>query len=498
MLFNSYTFICAFLPVTLVGFYAAALKGDAYIRCWLAGASLYFYGFWNASYLPLLIGSIAFNYVAAQAIQAIKGVRPAWCTPTLICAVACNLGLLGFFKYAVFFQNVVAQLVGLPGTLTAVSVPLGISFFTFTQIAYLVDVTHMDKAERDPVRYALFVNFFPHLIAGPILYHRDTIPQFSFNSVWPSAVPNVAVGATMFSFGLFKKVVLADNAQPFVSFAFAEHSIPDLYAAWTGVLAYTMQIYFDFSGYSDMAIGLARMFGVVFPANFNSPYQAISIIDFWRRWHMTLSKFLRNYLYIPLGGNRSGLGQYSNIIITMFLGGLWHGAGWTFIVWGMLHGFYLIINHAWRRAWSAKPAATQWWGRELKRCATFLAVVVAWVFFRSERMDDAITILTAMVGMHGVGSIGTLCGQEAPGGCALGVPVAWYCVAGLLAIAMFAPNTQQMLSHWKPVLGDVGEMRGPIRPIVMPTIGWAIIVGVALAFALAGLNERSQFLYYQF
>ena len=498
MLFNSYTFIFIFLPATLLGFYIAALKSDVYVRCWLAGASLYFYGFWDVSYLPILIGSIAFNYAAAQVIECMKRIKPIWCTAVLICVVACNLSLLGYFKYAIFFKNVLAQVLGLPSSAATVPIPLGISFFTFTQIAYLVDVMNADKAEIDPTRYALFVNFFPHLIAGPVLYHRDTIPQFSFNSIWSSAAQNVAVGVTMFSFGLFKKVVFADNVQPFVSLAFGEHKVPGLYAAWTGVLAYAMQIYFDFSGYSDMAIGLARMFGVIFPANFNSPYQAINIVDFWRRWHMTLSRFLRDYLYIPLGGNRSGLGQSWNILITMILGGLWHGAGWTFITWGMLHGFYLIINHAGRRAWGSGRVPTQWWSMGLTRCATFLAVVVAWVFFRSETMDSAITILTAMVGLQGIDLSGSLCAQPTLGGCAAGIPIAWYWIAGLLAIAMVAPNTQQILAPWKPILGKVEEIGGPIRITFKPNVAWAITVAIALAIALAGLNEHSQFLYYQF
>src|SRR5262249_5692382 len=285
MLFNSYVFIFAFLPLTLAVFYAAGGLGSAYMRCWLVITSLYFYGFWNLSLLPLLIGSIAFNYFAGCIIENIKLMRPSWRTPTLIITVACNLALLAYYKYAAFVQNVIEQLIGLPGSPRAEPIPLGISFFTFTQIAYLVDITRQDHSERDPVRYALFVNFFPHLIAGPILRFRETVPQFAFASVWSYGLQNIVIGATIFCFGLFKKVVLADGVQSFVAVAFSDHRVPNLLDAWTGVLAYTMQIYFDFSGYTDMAIGLARMFGVIFPINFNSPYQAVSIIDFWRRWH---------------------------------------------------------------------------------------------------------------------------------------------------------------------------------------------------------------------
>jgi alginate O-acetyltransferase complex protein AlgI len=502
MLFNSYVFIFGFLPLTLAVFYVAAAVRAEYARWWLAAASLYFYGYWNISFLPLLIASIAFNYSAGRIIASLRLARPTWCTPALIAAVSLNLCLLGFFKYATFAQNTFWQLTGAPGPLVvATPIPLGISFFTFTQIAYLADVTYVDRAERNPISYALFVNFFPHLIAGPILHHRATIPQFSFAGAGRLATQNLVIGIAIFSFGLFKKVVLADGVEPYVALAFkTDQTIPQLLDAWTGTLAYTVQIYFDFSGYCDMAIGLARMFGVVFPLNFNSPYQATSIIDFWRRWHMTLSRFLRDYVYIPLGGNRSGAGQYANILITMFLGGLWHGAGWTFIIWGSLHGFYLVANHEWRRLRgqrSSHPVCG--WRAGVSRGVTFLAVVVAWVFFRADGLGQAGTILSAMIGGYGAGSAGELvCTSTSQTSCLFGIPAAWYWIAALLSIAFFAPNTQQVMWLWKPTLDDIPIIQAPSRLWFVPTLRWALATGVLFAVAIARLNEHSQFLYYQF
>jgi D-alanyl-lipoteichoic acid acyltransferase DltB (MBOAT superfamily) len=451
------------------------------------------------TYLPLLFASIAFNYLAGGAIERIKSTWPSWRTPALLLAVACNLLLLGYFKYSSFFQNTIEYLFWSPqhDNVPIFIIPLGISFFTFTQIAYLADVTYLTRAQRSPITYALFVNFFPHLIAGPILHHRDTIPQFAFKSVRQAFMQNVGIGVTIFSFGLFKKVVLADGIAPFVTLAFSAPSAPGLLDAWTGVLAYTLQIYFDFSGYSDMAIGLARMFGVIFPLNFNSPYQATSIIDFWRRWHMTLSSFLRDYLYIPLGGNRSGMGQLANIMMTMFIGGLWHGAGWTFIIWGLLHGVYLTLNHLCRRL--RKPRADSPARLAVNRSLTFLAVVVAWVFFRASGIKEAGMILSGMVGINGAASAGDLaCTATSQISCFFGLPTAWYWIAALLAIAFFAPNTQQVMWRWKPALDDVRASQLHTDLAFKPTLRWAVVLGVLFAVAVARLNEHSQFLYYQF
>ena len=499
MLFNSDAFIFVYLPIVLAGFYAVVrMRAGVLAQVWLVAASLYFYAYWNVSFLPLLLASIAFNYLAGRVIARLRVTHQSLRTPALIGAVSCNLILLGYFKYAAFLQNTVAHLLSLPSLAENVPIPLGISFFTFTQIAYLVDVAYVDDAERSPISYALFVNFFPHLIAGPILHHRATIPQFVFSFQLKRAVENIAVGVTIFSFGLFKKVVLADGVAPYVLLAFSDKTHPQMCDAWTGVLAYTLQIYFDFSGYSDMAIGLARMFGVIFPLNFDSPYKATSIIDFWRRWHMTLSRFLRDYLYFPLGGNRSGGGQTVNIMITMLLGGLWHGAGLTFVIWGGLHGLYLLINHQWRQRRRQRSASV--YHAALSGGLTFLSVVVAWVFFRASGIDQASTIISAMLGLRGLGSNGELiCTAAGQDTCVLGVPTACYWIAALLAIAFFAPNSQQVMWHWKPALDDMRSVPKPSKLLSFaPTIPWAIVVGLLFAIAVVRLNEHSQFLYYQF
>ncbi len=269
----------------------------------------------------------------------------------LFVAVAANLAALAYFKYADFFLRTAVNLTGADIPLLGVVLPLGISFFTFTQIAYLVDVHAGKVIERNPIHYGLFVTYFPHLIAGPVLHHAEMMPQFRLAEIYRPYLRNFAIGLTFLCLGLAKKVLVADSVAPLANAVFGLGPEVELAAsaAWLGVIAYTLQIYFDFSGYSDMAVGLSLLFGVRLPYNFNSPYQAWNITEFWRRWHMTLSRFLRDYLYVPLGGNRLGrTRRYVNLMVTMLLGGLWHGASWTFVVWGGLHGAYLVVNHAWQ------------------------------------------------------------------------------------------------------------------------------------------------------
>jgi D-alanyl-lipoteichoic acid acyltransferase DltB (MBOAT superfamily) len=500
MLFNSYEFIFAFLPVVFLAFLLVKSIGPGYGRLWLVLASFYFYAYWDVTFLPILIGSIGFNYVMGRLIELAKPVNPALKVSVLVVAIAGNIGLLCYFKYVAFFAETLGYLLNLHIASTAPTLPLGISFFTFTQLTYLVDVAYRQAVERDLVRYSLFANFFPHLIAGPILHHAEVIPQFDFRSSPKTMRENLAVGLAIFCFGLFKKVALADGVQPFVAYAF-ERPAPSLLEAWTGVLAYGLQIYFDFSGYSDMAIGLARMFGIRFPLNFDSPYQAASIIEFWRRWHMTLSRFLRDYLYVPLGGNRGGLGQLPNIFITMFLGGLWHGAGWTFIAWGMLHAAFLAVNHTWRRlrthmfgnatSASALERAGGW-------ALTFIGVMVAWVFFRSTSLPEAAGVLHGMAGLNGGGSVSTLGCGEAGSSCVAGIPIAWGWIGGLLALALLAPNVQQVMCRWDPTLDRV-RSRPRFRLLVFePSLRWAIFLGILMGLSIACLTPNSQFLYYQF
>lgn len=408
MLFNSYAFIFLYLPVVLVGFFQLARISHRYAAGWLALSSLFFYGYWNPAYIGLLLGSIICNYTFGTWIakSAGSGGRN-W--HLLIVAIGANLGLLGYYKYANFFLSSVNTLSGSQWSMGNIILPLGISFFTFTQIAFLVDTYQGKVKEYNFIHYVLFVTFFPHLIAGPVLHHKEMMPQFAYSATYRIDWNKVATGLMLFTLGLCKKTLLADALAPYVSAVFngVQHGttvgiLPTAYEAWAGALAYTLQIYFDFSGYTDMALGIALMFGIHLPVNFNSPYKSSSIIEFWRRWHMTLSRFLRDYLYIPLGGNRHGEPRrYLNLMVTMLLGGLWHGAGWTFVLWGGLHGVYLTINHLWRdfvveRLPVRLPSfLAAFFGIVL----TFIGVVTAWVLFRSADMAQATTMLKAMYGI---------------------------------------------------------------------------------------------------
>lgn len=337
MLFNSFTFICAYLPVCLVLFYQLAKRDHKAAAGFLAMASLLFYGWWNSRYVLLLVSSICGNFLLSEAIVRNRE-RPAAARFILAIAIAGDLALLGYYKYANFFVANVDSITGVTWSFPAIVLPLGISFFTFTQIAFLVDCYRNVARERNFLHFLLFISYFPHLIAGPILHHAEMMPQFGQAKTYRLSAERLAVGTTMFILGLAKKVICADGissvAQKVFAAAGAGHAV-DSWHAWSGALAYTMQIYFDFSGYCDMALGISIMFGIHLPLNFNSPYKAASIIDFWRRWHMTLSRFLRDYLYIPLGGNRcTPPRRYFNLLVTMLLGGLWHGAAWTYVAWG--------------------------------------------------------------------------------------------------------------------------------------------------------------------
>jgi len=407
MLFNSYNFIFLFLPIVLLGFFLLARIGHTFAAAWLVAASLFFYGYWNPAYIGLLLGSIVCNYAFGMWI-AKAGVRhdESGRKSLLIVAVAANLLLLGYYKYANFFVDNINTAANAHLSLGAIILPLGISFFTFTQIAFLVDTYQGKVKEYNFIHYTLFVTYFPHLIAGPILHHKEMMPQFAHASNYRINWEHVASGLMLFTLGLCKKVLGADALAPYANGVFdgVQHGmLPTVYEAWAGALSYTMQLYFDFSGYTDMALGIALMFNIRLPINFNSPYKATSIIEFWRRWHMTLSRFLRDYLYIPLGGNRKGkTRRYLNLLATMLLGGLWHGAGWTFVVWGVLHGAYLAINNLWRELFpeSRSRWIPSWLSALLGFALTFVAVVAAWVVFRSNDMAQAKTILEAMFGIN--------------------------------------------------------------------------------------------------
>ncbi len=527
MLFNSFEFVFLFLPITLGVFFVLGRNGK-YVRqqipvLWLVCASLFFYGWWKPLNLPLIIISILVNYslgyLLSNSIQektTKKGI--------LILGIIFNLGLIGYFKYANFFVDNLNYITGTEISLPPIVLPLAISFFTFQQIAYLVDAYQGETKEYSLLKYMLFVAFFPQLIAGPIVHHKEVLPQFEKRSIYGFSSQTLAIGLTVFVAGLFKKVVFADRIAEYSNLAFGAASAGinlTVSEAWVGALAYTLQLYFDFSGYSDMAIGAAYMFGIRLPLNFNSPYKAVSIVDFWRRWHITLSHFLRDYLYIPLGGSRKGeIRRYSNLLITMLLGGLWHGAGWTFIFWGGLHGIYLVINHLYR---SLRKSL----GHNLKNdggllrgigwLVTFVAVVISWVFFRAESFDTATSILSSMFGFNGIQlpqflepylgfarnwGIGFL-------GFSVNVGIAQkYSTFGiilLLLIAWLTPNTQQWMGIYNPTLTE------PViknRPVWLdktwqllawkPNKIWTAIVAVITSASLLCFTRVSEFLYFQF
>ena len=516
MLFNSVEFIFGFFPIAALVFFGIARWSHPAAAAWLALASLFFYGWWNWAYVPLLVASAAFNYVCGLHLaRFVRARRTRAAGAVLAFAVSANLLLLGYFKYANFFLGIWGSVTGNASGIGQIILPLGISFFTFTQIAFLADVYRGYVKEYNPIHYGLFVTYFPHLIAGPILHHKEMMPQFQEARTYRLNLEDVAIGLTIFFIGLFKKTVIADGVAPYASPLFLNPGAPDLLAAWGGALAYTFQLYFDFSGYSDMAIGLSRVFGVKLPLNFDSPYKALNIIEFWRRWHMTLSRFLRDYLYISLGGNRKGTARrYLNLFVTMLLGGLWHGAGWTFILWGGLHGVYLIANHGWlalRQRLGQDPERTTTGGRVFARSITFVAVVVAWVFFRATSLDDALAILRGMVGLNGVSIPAALATYLAPsirtaldhwgvafplgGGSRLVFQYSW--IVALLPLVMLAPNTQEILGRFQPAL-NFHDGRRSVLLSWQPTPGWAAFVATLTACGLLSLTRVSEFLYYQF
>jgi D-alanyl-lipoteichoic acid acyltransferase DltB (MBOAT superfamily) len=516
MLFNSYEFIFGFLPVTLAGFFLIGRWHPRSAAAFLAFASFVFYAWWDVRYVALLAASILANYAAGYATaHAHRLARPNVAKACTTLGVGFDLALLGYFKYAGFFVRNVDALAGIDWHIAAIVLPLGISFFTFTQIAFLVDVYQRKARDYNLVHYALFVTYFPHLIAGPILHHKEMMPQFAAPRTYVPRSIDFSVGLTIFAIGLFKKTVLADGIAEHASAPFALAAAGtslDFFQAWGAALAYTLQLYFDFSGYSDMAIGLSRLFGVRLPLNFASPYKATSIVDFWRRWHMTLSRFLRDYLYFPLGGNRLGnVRRYTNLMVTMLLGGLWHGAGWTFVVWGGLHGIYLCVNHAWQhlRQRLGLRGGTRM-SHLLAGATTFAAVVVGWVFFRAQDFPTALSILAGMAGAHGVTlpdafayrlpAVAAILKQVgvafAPGGGTTFVSTyAW--IGVLLPVVFLWPNTQEIMSRFRPALG-AALTAIPRWQQWSPRAGWATIAGIVAAAGLLSLTRHSEFLYFQF
>jgi len=499
MLFNSYPFIFVFLPITLIGFFSLTkFRLTQIATAWLVIASLAFYAYWNIAYLPLLLISIAFNYEIGRRLgRAQPKSQPAQLL--LGVGITLNLVLLGYYKYAHFFVNSWNHLFASNWTIPPIILPLGISFYTFTQTAYLVDAYRGETKEvkYNWLTYSLFVTFFPHLIAGPILHHKEMIPQFYRQRNFVFSQKNLALGLTLFTLGMFKKVVIADSLSDWVATVFGDANTVTFLEAWAGALSYTFQLYFDFSGYSDMAIGLGTMININLPLNFNSPYKATSISDFWRRWHITLSNFLRDYLYIPLGGNRLGrIRQYSNLLITMLLGGLWHGAGWTFVIWGGIHGIFLVINHWWRKLGIPLPKFLAW-------TITFFSVLFSWVIFRSHNLSDAMNILKAMTG---VGGIVLPIKYQSSLNWMVNFGVQFKDVSGLdslspllninrtTSVVTSVPFVLSLLMLCVTLLPNTQE----IMQLVKPTWLWVTLLSGIAAICLLSLNQVSEFLYFQF
>lgn len=493
MLFTNISFAFLYLPIVLLGYFVLGRRSERAAAAWLFAASVFFYGYWMPEFTLLLLASIAGNFWVGGRIGHSSGAAArGW----LVAGLTFNLGLLAYFKYANFFVDNLGAVLGFEWRLGHVILPIGISFFSFTQIAYLADTWHGKVKEARPVHYGLFVTYFPHLVAGPVLHHAQMMPQFAQSSVYRFDSANFCGGLAIFCLGLFKKVVLADGIAPYADSVFSPVSagaVPGATEAWIAALAYTFQLYFDFSGYSDMAIGLSWMFNIRLPFNFDSPYKATSISDFWRRWHISLSTFLRDYLYIPLGGNRYGsVRRYLNLGITMVLGGLWHGASWSFVLWGTLHGVYLAVNHAFR----AMVERAGWAGaldssRVFTVCAwalTFLAAVVAWVFFRSETLSGAVRMLTGMAGLSPGGvDTGLLLWNAGlqPSAAAL-----WCAVLGLVAVSM--PNSNAIGERLLALLHKGDAMRSA-------AVGAAAVVGVILLVVVNTARDSvSAFIYFNF
>jgi alginate O-acetyltransferase complex protein AlgI len=470
VLFNSYPFVFGFLPLVLAGFALLARRRARRAALgFLILASLTFYAWWDWRFLPLILFSILFNFWLSRLVGRqvrVRGPAATSARALLALGIAVNLGLLGYFKYRNLLVETAGMAIGADWHLPALVLPLAISFFTFEQITYLVDVYHGATGSYDFLSYCLFITFFPHLIAGPIVRFKELVPQFTAEATFALSPDNLASGLLIFAIGLFKKVVIADTFSGWVGPIFDHAPVLVFSDAWAGTLAYALQLYFDFSGYTDMAIGLALMLNIVLPENFDSPYKAQSILDFWRRWHITLSNFLRDYLFMPLGGNRSGAARrHFNLFLTMFLGGLWHGASWNFALWGGLHGAYVTVNHLWRRTGIRLPAGVAW-------AITFIAVLVGWVFFRAPSLARAQVILEGMIGLNGF---------------------AWphfpYSIGGerlerlipALVIVLWGPNRQAIMS-WR------------VKSDWVYAIAFAVLAGISIL----RLGDPSPFLYFQF
>ena len=480
MLFNSYEYIIAFLPISIIVYFLLnKFKLTLASKVWLVFVSIFFYGWWNFIYVPLIIASILFNY-AIGVILSKKTIN--YNNLILLFGITCNVLLLGFFKYVDFFIYNINLLSTANMQLLHIVLPLGISFFTFTQIAYLVDAFYAKVEDYSLWNYSLFVTFFPHLLAGPIIHHSEMMPQFNKlkNKIFNYRF--LSLGLFLFTIGLFKKIIIADTFASWANKGYSNVFSLDFCEAWITSLSYSIQLYFDFSGYTDMAIGSALMFNIQLPLNFNSPYRAQNIQDFWRRWHITLSRFLRDYIYIPLGGNRaSELRVLGNFMVTFLIGGIWHGAGWTFVFWGFLHGFAMVIHRLWQKTEITMPKLLAWF-------ITFNFVNFAWIFFRANSFNEALSLIKAMIGLNGIVmpmNYFKFMGFLGP----YGVKFEWtnwnIKLIGMISLALILSilfvNSNQMVINFKPSLKN------------------AFITSLLLFICLFSvMTIKSEFIYFQF
>jgi alginate O-acetyltransferase complex protein AlgI len=534
LLFNSYVFFYAFLPLALVGYYATARFGRRPAVLWLILASFVFYGWWNPAFVPLLAISIAFNYGASLLIGATEPspTLQGWVTRL---AVAANLAALIWYKYAVWLVGLLAGTGLIHAELHGIALPLGISFFTFTQIGYLLDCRNGVARDRNLLDYVVFVTFFPHLIAGPILHNGEMMPQFADPRTYRFSATEFSVGLGVFVLGMLKKCLIADPIGGVVPIAYGHPEALPLFSAWQAVLSYSLQLYFDFSGYSDMAIGLALMFNLRFPLNFNSPYKAQSVVEYWQRWHMTLTRYFTQYVYNPLAVaamrrrmarklpiNRQaqmtlrGFTEMAAvpIFVTILLAGIWHGAGATFVVFGLLHAIYLTINRACRILRPNPPPPTRF-GVVWRVALTYACVLVASVFFRAPSVPAAVAMLGGMIGLHGIGPALPVPAELARFGSSLAAihlqgmvqPTSWtkaaraagyvLSIIGLYGVVWAMPNTAQIFAEFRPSLNDVAPASFAwLR--WRPTPRWAIAMGCATTLAALAIGGTGEFLYFQF
>ncbi len=520
MLFSSSVFIFLFLPAALVGYQVLSYFGRIAMLSWLALISMFFYGYWNPPYLILLIASIVMNFLFASRLGEGRSERSQgnW----LVVAITSNLLLLMYFKYLFPLLNFFHIHGLIRHGFTDVVLPLGISFFTFTQIAYLIDLRQGIARRQGIISYSVFVTFFPHLIAGPIIHPRELMPQLEKDRIRGLRIDDIALGMTWFIMGLAKKVLIADRIAPLADLLFKQPHEAGLTTSWLGSLAYAMQLYFDFSGYSDMAMALARMFSIEFPLNFDSPYKAHGIIEFWQRWHMTLSRYLNEYLYTPtlrwINSRRMDRGKkvsrkaaatpegfFDMVFIptmwTMGIAGIWHGAGPQFFIFGLLQGIYLVINHAWRYLTPRGSRFHDIIPSPFLILLTFLSFLVSLVFFRASNVHEAIYVLGSMAGFHGLGpAYGSNPGVADLPTIAFFLKKLSGCLVSLAVCFLIVwsfPNTQEILNQ---IPKDHERHPSLIAPKLLwrPTMVWSFGLTGVFCMVILMLDASTRFLYFQF